>query len=162
MPRSTQWSGCVGAVLLVLVPLFGLKFIIELFAPGLAIWENPCISETKQEIANLSGLDFEISYANCDAIAKWETMNVFVSKAGSGNKAEIFKYSPNNIDDLPQIAVDLNNRRISILIKWISSIYFQAHHWEDMTIDYHIGKMTYPKREVGVHAPPTKPRWGLT
>jgi hypothetical protein len=116
-----------------------------------------CITQTKQRIRNLSGLDFEISYMNCDTFGSSQSMSVFVSGIGDRNRTEIFTFDPIYFVDLPTVTVLPNEKRIAISVKWISSIYFQRHRWEDMAIDYDIGKITYPESATTVPAAKSLP-----
>jgi len=113
--------------------------VVELvWAPG------ACITETRQEIANLSGFDFEISETDCDAIAKTASISVLVSTAGGHEKALLFKYVP--ADDgtlLPSIAVSAQGG-ISISISKVASIYSKIQKWNNSSVDYDIGYVHYP------------------
>lgn len=85
-----------------------------------------------------SGLDFEIWQTGCDP-----ALNIFVSKAG-GERSKIFTYAPDN-EELPLIVFHPDEKRIEISVGQINQIDFKANRWVDMTIDYHIAKVDYPR-----------------
>lgn len=123
---------------------------------GYLVYSNVCVTETKRIDRNLSGLDFEILYTNCDVLAKSEWMSVFVMKADDHDKTEIFNFDPIYYVDPPEIKVDPERKRILISVVATGEIFLQKSQWQDMTVDYHIGKIILPDVEAG--APPPKKR----
>jgi hypothetical protein len=116
---------------------------------GYRVYSSVCYTETKRVDRNVSGLDFEVLYTNCDAFAKSEWMSVFVMKAGDRNKTEIFNFDPIYYVDPPEIKVDLEHKRISISVAATGEIFLQKTQWHDMTVDYHIGKIILPDVAAG-------------
>jgi hypothetical protein len=114
------------------------------------------------KITNLSGGDFEITYTNCDTLAKEEFVSVYVSKAG-GNKTSLFarwlnkrtllfQYDPGMWNSpLPLVRASGQNR-ILISIPKVSSVIFQSRSWENFPVDYEIGHIDYPGGRISQRA----------
>jgi hypothetical protein len=122
--------------------------LIGAFSPILwLIWSpNTCVTETRQKISNLSGFDFESTFTDCDAIAKWAYVRVVGSRAGKGEKTLLFEYDP-NIGEVPEISVT-DPTHIVITIPLVSSIKFQMRDWGDVHIEYRIGRVIYERTVV--------------
>lgn len=106
---------------------------------------NGCTTESKKQISNLAGFDFEVTHTDCDVgLYKGAAMSLFVSKAGEGEKALLFKFGPEDDDLIPEIKVDEHDSTILISISDISFVYSQRDRWRDMAIKYDIGHIDYP------------------
>jgi hypothetical protein len=123
-------------------------FVAVLKIPG------ACITEEMRTIPNLSGMKFEVTYTNCDTIAKDEAVRVYVSRAAvpgesllarwSNRKTLLFRYDPERYDSpLPSIVVPSNDR-ILISIPEVSSVSLKNRKWRNVSIDYNIGHIDYP------------------
>ena len=139
-----------GTILLLLGALYITLRTVGIMDP------NACISETKGIITDLSGATFEIIYTNCDTLAKDEAISVFISQSAvsrdswfakwRSRRSLVFRYDPGRPDNpLPRIT---NPSRSTILISVpeVSSIIYQNQRWQDMSIEYAIGKVDYPKK----------------
>lgn len=141
--------GPYAAVLAIILGAFYFRFV----------W-HACTTDTKETIRNLSGLTFQVSEEDCDGFgASGSSMSVFVARTGDGDKTEVFKYEPIYFVGLPKIDFFPSEKRIAISVAWIGSIYFQRHRWGDITVDYHIGRITDadpnpPSDAHGSHAKP--------
>lgn len=110
---------------------------------GIPIWiPGACITETDAKISDVAGLDFEISYVNCDVIAKQESMRILVSRSGGSSKTAIFEYSPASLE-LPTITT-IDQHTILISLKSVSSILQRRDKWSGWTIVYAIGEVRHP------------------
>jgi hypothetical protein len=111
-----------------------------------------CMTEELKTIPNLSGMRFEVTYTNCDTLAKEEEVTVYVSRAPvkgeslaarwSNRKTPIFRYVPGRLG-APSIEAS-GDDRILISIPDISSVYRQVRTWQNVHIDYSIGHIYYP------------------
>ncbi len=120
----------------VLIPIY------LIIAPIAGLWPyDPCTTEIREKISNRSGFDFETTYTDCDAIAKWAYVRVLGSRAGKGGKTLLFEYDP-NIDEIPEISVT-DPTHLVITIPLVSSIKFQMHDWGNVHIEYRIGRIIY-------------------
>jgi hypothetical protein len=116
-------------------------------------WPFACLTETKMKIANLSGTDLEVTYTNCDVIAKDEFVSVYASPAvGKGDsvfarllnrRTLVFRYDPGKPDNLPSIK-GVGDDRILISNPGVSQVFYQSRKWKSVTIDYEIGHIDYP------------------
>lgn len=139
MKRESTLLQLVPAVVFAAFVLIPMYLII---APIAGLWPfDPCTSEIRQKISNLSGFDFQTTYTDCDAIAKWAYVRVLGSRAGKWEKTLLFEYDP-NIDEIPAISVT-DPTHIVITIPLVSSIRFQMHDWGDVHIEYRIGRVIY-------------------
>lgn len=108
-----------------------------------------CTTEVRNEIADPSGLRFEISETDCDGIAKWGTESVFVSDQNGRDKVELFQFAPDSYrDPMPEIVVIPNEKKISIALASLEEVNSQKHHWREMTIEYHLGYISFPRPEA--------------
>jgi hypothetical protein len=106
-------------------------------------------SETKIVLTDVSGADIEVKYTNSDALAKEETISVYISEARSNrltfrHKTLLFRYDPGSEDEpLPSIASPTPNRLL-ISVPRISSISYKQTQWRGITVAYQIGRIDYP------------------
>jgi hypothetical protein len=132
---------------------FCVVYAVLVFA-AVVPWPFACLTETKMKIANLSGVDVEVTYTNCDVIAKDEFVSVYASPAiGRGEslfarlrnrKTLIFRYDPGRQEDLlPSIKATSDNR-ILISNPGVSQVFYQSRKWKSVNIDYEIGHIEYP------------------
>jgi hypothetical protein len=150
-PRRRAWVFIIATVVIVamasviVVPDVRVKAVRTLF-PGV------CMTEKLKTIPDLSDMNFEIIYTNCDTLAKEDSVSICVSRALGkeasfferwfNKKTLIFKYVPGR-SDTPSIKVS-DNGRILISIPNISSIYVQSREWRHVSIEYAIGHVEYP------------------
>jgi hypothetical protein len=115
-------------------------FIIAIFVfPLFIVWPmgGPC-DKSFNNIANLSGLDFDIEGLSCHT----SSIRVFVFRTGSNSKDDILDFEPvltdpNNVFVIPSIEV--NGGQIVISIERTGAISRRATKWHDYTINYRIG-----------------------
>jgi hypothetical protein len=118
-------------------------------------WPFACLTETKMKIANLSGMELEVTYTNCDVIAKDEFVDVYASPAiGRGwesffarllnRKTLIFRCDPGKPDDVVPTIKAAGDNRILISNPGVSSIFYQSRKWKNVSMDYAIGRIYYP------------------
>jgi hypothetical protein len=67
---------------------------------------NACLTETRETITDLSGLDFLVSETNCDVIAKTDQISIYISKTGEKKWDLILKYDPATDRGAPDFDVD--------------------------------------------------------
>lgn len=123
---------------------YGLTALILLTAAFLTaqyFWDV-CITESRGKITNLSGYDFEISETNCDLIAKDDAVSVLVSRTGQTKQTPVFKFGPAR--EVRPIIKLIDPHTIQISIAWVSDVYFKNDKWEDLSIEYDIGRIDYP------------------
>ncbi len=123
---------------------YGLTALILLTAAFLTAQyiRGICITESRGKITNLSGYDFEISETNCDLIAKDDAVSVFVSRTGQTKQTPVFKFGPTR--EVRPIIKLIDPHTIQISIAWVSDVYFKHDKWEDLSIEYDIGRIDYP------------------
>jgi hypothetical protein len=108
------------------------------------LWRGPpCLTETRNKIADLSGYNFEISDTYCSAIAHTASMSVYGAKKGERKQTLLFKFDPIDWIDLPTISIP-DEDRLVISVPWVSSIFERRFRWHGMQIEYDIGKVTNP------------------
>ena len=120
---------------------------------GIISAPGTCLVENRMTIPNVSGVKFEVSYANCDEIAKQEAISIYASSADEKDSAVfrlwhrrtlLFRYDPWTADGpLPTIRAAGSNR-ILISVPKVSSVFFRTDKWRNMKIDYEIGQIAYP------------------
>ena len=115
---------------------------------------DACISEQLETIPNLAGAKVEVVYTNCDTIAKQEDVSVYFSPVTvkekswfakwTNHRTLIFRYDPGRPDNpLPSITRS-SQSTILISIPDVSSISYQNRKWENMSVNYEIGRVDYP------------------
>jgi len=110
------------------------------------------MTEDLKTIPSLAGVRFEVTYTNCDVIAKEDSVTVYASKAVAGGeplfarwsnpKVPIFVYVPGR-SETPSIEAS-GESTVLISIPNVSSIYSQSSQWRNVRINYHIGHIFYP------------------
>jgi hypothetical protein len=114
---------------------------------------DACISEALGTIPNLYGAKFEIISTNCDTLTKDEAIRVYVSRAAAEgdswfarwrNRRElIFDYDP-AMDERPPVIEPSGNHRVVISVAKASHIFLQRRTWQNVSIDYRIGRIINP------------------
>jgi hypothetical protein len=112
------------------------------------------MTEAEAKIANLSGADFEITYTNCDTLAKSEFVSVYVSRAKVSDepfysrwrekKTLLFRYDPWTADGPFPVISPSGPKRISISVPKVSHIFLKGRSWNGISVDYQIGHVEYP------------------
>lgn|GEM_PF-2896788 len=119
-----------------------------------AYTRNACQTETRQRIDDPSGFVFEVVDESCDTLAKDEAISVYARKAVSkgtwgffgwrNQRTLLFRYDPGRPDNpLPSIKHP-SQTTILISIPEVSSIVYQNRKWENMSVNYEIGRVDYP------------------
>jgi hypothetical protein len=120
---------------------------------GLRAWlmSGAEITETRMEIANLSGAQFQVTDTDYDALAKEEWVSIYVAAAGDSHfarlihrKTLLFQYDPWSYDAAMPTITSLGPHRIQISVPRVSSIRFKRADWKNLSIDYKIGFVEYP------------------
>src|SRR5579863_3055944 len=134
---------CVGIVM-----TLGSLYAI-MVATGRVTWRGACATETIITIPNLSGMEFEVTYTNCDTLAKEEAISVYVSTAAanresllsrwSNRKTILFRYDPGGSDIAPPSIKAAGKDRVLISIPEVSSVLLENRKWRNVSIDYEIG-----------------------
>jgi hypothetical protein len=112
---------------------------------------NACISEELMNISDLDGVKVEVIYTNCDTLAKEETVEVYFSRAAvkgdswyarwRSHRTVVFSYDPTRWDSqLPSITHP-SPSTILISIPAVSSVQYKSRKWQDLSINYAIGKV---------------------
>jgi hypothetical protein len=113
-----------------------------------------CRTEERLKIDDPTGFRFEVEYKNCDTLAKDEAISVYATKVASkgvsvfsrwrNQRTLLFRYDPGRWDNpLPSITHP-SPSTILISIPKVSSIGYQNHEWEKMSVKYEIGRVVYP------------------
>jgi hypothetical protein len=116
---------------------------------------DACISETMMTIPDLSGVEVEVVYVNCDTLAKEEAVSVYFSPSAMKRapwfrrwmyrKTLVFRYDPSGRADTPLPSITHPSQStILISIPRVSSIFYQNQRWENMSINYDIGRVDDP------------------
>lgn len=123
--------------------------VIVRFIPG----PFACLTETEMRLQNLSGMNVEVTYTNCDTLAKDESISVYASPSSANGepfwvrllrrKTLLFRYDPGRFDNLP--AIKANGEHATLISNpRIAEIFYQSRKWNGVTVDYQIGKVDYP------------------
>jgi hypothetical protein len=138
-----------GSILLLIIAYLSLAYL------GIIPKPFACNSETKRLVTDISGGDFEITYTNCDALAKEEFVSVYVTRTkGSGNpilakllnkRTLLFRYDPAMVDSPLPLVTTSSPGKVLISIPRVSSVLFQRRSWERTSIDYNIAQIDYPE-----------------
>jgi len=113
-----------------------------------------CGAEEKLKVVELSGVRFEVTYLSCDTLAKDEAIRVYAeTTAAEGawffpnqrkHRTLLFRYDPMRVDSpLPTITRP-SQSTILISIPEVSEINYQNRKWENISIDYAVGRVEYP------------------
>jgi hypothetical protein len=133
----------------VVVPLGVLYFYLA--AIGLIWTPYTCITDTIQEISNLSGYDFKVTETNCTTIGNDTSVSVYISPTGRKKAVLLFKYAPAGTDPYPTIAVS-EGRSVSITVPVVSEVILERYEWRSVSgtvsVDYHIGHVMFPVADV--------------
>ena len=114
---------------------------------------SACISQEIMAIPDLAGARVEVVYTNCDTLAKEEWVEVYLSRAavkeGLSHRTLVLSYDPGGRSfanmPLPTITHPAPST-ILISISGVSSVEYESRKWENMSIDYVIGKVQYPSK----------------
>jgi hypothetical protein len=104
--------------------------------------QSHCTTETREKISNLSGFDFETTRTACDTSDSTTWVRLSVSPAGQRKETLLFEFIPDKDDDIPTISV-ADSSHIVIVIPVVSSVRFQMHDWQNVHIEYRIGRVIY-------------------
>jgi hypothetical protein len=133
----------------VILPL-GVLYLY-LAAIGLIWTPYTCITDTIQEIANLSSYDFKVTETGCSTIAKTGFVSVYISRAHGTKPILLFKYDPAGVVPYPSIAVS-DMRHVTITVPVVSEVFLERYEWRSVSgtvsVDYHIGRVIYPVADV--------------
>jgi len=119
---------------------------------GLSRWTPyTCITDTIQEIANLSGYDFKVTETSCSTIAKTGFVSVYISRAHRNKPILLFKYDPAGVVPYPSITVS-DMRHVTITIPIVSEVILERYEWRSVSgtvsVDYHIEHVMFPVADV--------------
>ena len=93
---------------------------------------------------DLSGANWEVVHANCDALTKDESVRVYASAVvEKGSDEIIFDYDPNGNQTPPTIET-LGDRKVLISVGDIGTVFVQKNRWRDIAIVYRVGRVRYP------------------
>jgi hypothetical protein len=128
----------------------GVAAVFCLIAPGYVVtplvqyfWsQSHCTTETREKTSNLSGFDFKTTRTACDTSDSTTWVRVSVSLAGQGKETLLFEFIPDKDDDIPTISV-ADPSHIVIMVPMVSSVRLQMHDWQNVHIDYRIGRVRY-------------------
>jgi hypothetical protein len=139
--------------------ILGVVFAVAgVCALSMAVWfayaRNACQTEERLEVEGPSGLIFEVVDESCDTLAKDESISVYAKEAvpkgtwgffgWRNQRTLLFRYDPGRPDNpLPSITHP-SQTTILISITEVSSIVYQKRKWEDMLVNYEIGRVDYP------------------
>lgn len=128
---------------------------VPIMVAALLFWRvraGVCQSETLQTISNLNGIKVETVYTDCDAIAKSDRVDVFLSDAnptvwsrvlGSHRKA-VFSYEPSSYREAsPDVRV-VGPKLVRIYVGRVTSIRKRLAAWRDISIESGAGQIEYP------------------
>ena len=140
--RNTFWA------IVALGLIFATGFVIRS-----AVSRAVCDTDKKLNV-EISGIRFEVEDVSCDVIAKDEEVNVYATKTTSeghrffpawGNRRTLlFKYDPGRWDNPLPFITRPSKSSIHITVPEVSSIEYQIHKWDDISVDYDIGRVDYP------------------
>jgi hypothetical protein len=109
-----------------------------LLLAGAADWykSRVCATEVLATISGVSGLDFEISTADC-----WHSpeTSVFVSKHGHGSKTLVLLYDSPEVPTITPI----DESTIRVTLGDVGYIYCRNSGWRDVTIKYDVRSVRY-------------------
>jgi hypothetical protein len=131
--------------------------IVLLYVTGgvvrFALIRISCETEKKKAV-EFTDFRLEVEDVSCDTIAKDEHIKVYVEKTLSkaawflpgwrNRRTRLFEYDPGRWDNpLPSITISSPNTLL-VSVPEVSSILYENHAWEGMSITYDIGKVDYP------------------
>ena len=113
-----------------------------------------CSTEERFKTVDPSGITFEVEDTCCDTLAKDEHIRLYATKVtpkgawgfwGLRNRRTLLiEYDPGRFDNpLPSINHP-SQTTILISIPEVSSIVYQNRKWENMSVNYEIGRVDYP------------------
>lgn len=134
-----------------LAPLFACALLVLVLGVASGIiptpWNPACMTQTLREISNLSGYDFKITETNCDLLAKDDAIRVFISPTGKHQDALLFQFDPVYLRGegyvMPTITVS-DEGNVSMSVREVASIAVQKPRWQNISIEYDIGRIQYP------------------
>lgn len=123
--------------------------VMILGAGSLYLWYkvNACITEVRQSISPMPGLEFKISETDCSTLGEDASVSVYGIGERGKDERLLFRYDPGP-DVLPTIEV-LEQGRIVMTIPAVSEVIFQERKWMSFSIDYNIGHIDYPRPGAG-------------
>jgi hypothetical protein len=133
----------------VVVPLGVWYFYLA--AIGLIWTPYTCLTDTIQEISDLSGYDFKVTETSCTTIGNDTSVSVYISPTGRKKAVLLFKYDPAGVVPYPSITVS-DMRHVIITVPIVSEVILERHEWRSVSgtvsVDYHIGRVIYPVADV--------------
>jgi hypothetical protein len=102
-----------------------------------------CITDTIQQMSNLSGYDFKVVETDCSTLGEDAAVKVYISFTGRKRAVLLFKYGPSGVNPYPSIAVPERDR-VSISVPEVSDVFLERHKWLGISVDYHIGHAMQP------------------
>lgn len=138
------WSWLWPRAVFIGIPLVGLFGpVILLF---LLLWSTTsCTTQSKQQIHDVSGLDFEISETYCDTAVDEVAANVLVSATGEREKTPLLRFDPVWWAPPPDITVDAQRSTIVISLLSADGADVLSDHWRDMAIKYDVAGPDDPR-----------------
>ncbi len=132
--------------------VLGVVIYVCLAFTGLLPGPGSDYSETKLELKNIGGADFDVIETSTDGLTKDQYVSVYAYKSGSRSsrlarllhpKELLFRYDPWNWDE-PMPAIDAVGRaNIRISLARVSSVIYQKRTWKSISVDYKIGFVEY-------------------
>jgi hypothetical protein len=118
-------------------------FSMAVFAYFVASFvRNICLAQTRENISNLSGFDFEVTETDCDTLGNDSSVSVFAFQFGRTQKELLFRYGP--AGDATPTMLSTGEHAIRLSIPRVSDIIFCRNHLEGLSVDYEIGTIDYP------------------
>lgn len=125
-----------------------------LVAAGTISLPGACLRQELASIPSVSGVSFKITYTNCDVLAKHESIGIYASETPSRGglwfgrwlhrDTLMFSYDPSGRDNSLPSVKSLGRNRVLISVPEVSAVLFQRREWQKVSIDYTIGRTTYP------------------
>lgn len=119
-----------------------------------AYTRNACQAEERLRIEDPSGSIFEVVDESCDTLAKDEAISVYARKAVSkgiwgfsgwrNQRTLLFRYDPGRPDNALPSITHPSQTTVLISIPEVSSISYENRKWENMSVNYEIGRVDYP------------------
>lgn len=113
-----------------------------------------CQTEQRLKIEGASGYTFEVEDTTCTTLGTDEAISVYARKAvprgtwgfsgWRNQRTLLFRYDPGRPDNPLPLITHPSQTTILISIPEVSSIVFQNQKWENMSVNYEIGRVEYP------------------
>jgi hypothetical protein len=119
-------------------------FYMILGAIGLVWTPYTCLTDVLGQTSTSAEHYFEVGQTSCSGIGKGPAeISVFASKAKRGKKALIFKYerTHDGSREAEPVITPVDGRTVLISVKHIASLICRAGRWENLAIEYDIGRL---------------------